>query len=53
MCWSCGALVLPDQIAVNAAATAFDDLDNLREERHANRLRFVLEQLVESARQFA
>ena len=52
MCWSCGALVLPDQIAVNAAANAFDETDNLREERQASRLRFVLEQLVESARQF-
>jgi len=49
----CGALVLPEQIAVNEAATAFDDMDNLREERHAGRLRSVLGQLVESARQFA
>ena len=49
----CGALVLPEQIAVNEAATAFDDMDNLREERHANRLRSVLGQLVESARQLA
>jgi chromate reductase, NAD(P)H dehydrogenase (quinone) len=49
----CGALVLPEQIAVNEAATAFDDMDNLREERHANRLRSVLGQLVEYARQFA
>jgi chromate reductase, NAD(P)H dehydrogenase (quinone) len=49
----CGALVLPDQIAVNAAANAFDDMDNLREERRASRLRFVLEQLVESAKQLA
>jgi NAD(P)H-dependent FMN reductase len=48
----CGALVLPDQIAVSAAANAFDETDNLREERQASRLRFVLEQLVESARQF-
>jgi chromate reductase len=49
----CGALVLPGQIAVNAAATAFDDMDNLRDERQAERLRAVLAQLVESARHFA
>jgi chromate reductase, NAD(P)H dehydrogenase (quinone) len=49
----CGALVLPDQIAVAAAATAFDDMDNLREERNADRLRAVLTRLVDSARQFA
>jgi NAD(P)H-dependent FMN reductase len=49
----CGALVLPEQIAVNEAANAFDELDNLREERHAVRLRSVLAQLVESARHYA
>jgi len=48
----CGAFVLPEQIAVNAAATAFDDMDNLREERNANRLRAVLTHLVEHARHF-
>ena len=49
----CGALVLPEQIAVTEAATAFDHMDNLREERYASQLRCVLEQLLESARQFA
>jgi chromate reductase, NAD(P)H dehydrogenase (quinone) len=49
----CGALVLPEQIAVTEAATAFDPMDNLREERNASQLRCVLEQLLESARQFA
>jgi chromate reductase, NAD(P)H dehydrogenase (quinone) len=49
----CGAMVLPEQIAVNAAASAFDDSGNLHEERHAGRLRAVLAQLVESARHFA
>lgn len=48
----CGAMVLPEQIAVSEAATAFDDLDNLRNERHAEKLRFALEKLVESARHF-
>jgi chromate reductase, NAD(P)H dehydrogenase (quinone) len=49
----CGALVLPEQIALNEATTAFDEMENLREERHAQRLRSVLGRLVESARQYA
>jgi chromate reductase len=49
----CGALVLPEQVAVNDAASAFDEMDNLREERHAQKLRSVLGQLVESAGHFA
>jgi NAD(P)H-dependent FMN reductase len=49
----CGAMVLPDQIAVREAATAFDALDNLREEANANRLRTVLGNLVDAAHQFA
>jgi chromate reductase, NAD(P)H dehydrogenase (quinone) len=49
----CGAMVLPDQIAVREAATAFDGMDNLRDEANANRLRTVLGSLVEAAHQFA
>jgi chromate reductase len=49
----CGAMVLPDQIAVRDAATAFDDMDNLRDETNANRLRTVLGQLVDAAHQLA
>jgi chromate reductase, NAD(P)H dehydrogenase (quinone) len=49
----CGAFVLPDQIAVNGASMAFDEKDNLREEQLAQRLRSVLEQLVESAKHYA
>jgi chromate reductase len=49
----CGAMVVPEQIAVNDAAAAFDDRDHLREERHAEKLRSVLGKLVESARHFA
>jgi chromate reductase len=49
----CGAMVLPEQIAVNEASTAFDEKDNLREERQAQRLRSVLGQLVESAKHYA
>jgi chromate reductase, NAD(P)H dehydrogenase (quinone) len=49
----CGAMVLPDQIAVRDAATAFDDMDNLRDEGNANRLRTVLGHLVDAAHQLA
>jgi chromate reductase, NAD(P)H dehydrogenase (quinone) len=49
----CGAMVLPDQIAVRDAATAFDDMDNLRDETNANRLRAVLGQLIDAAHQLA
>ncbi len=48
----CGALVIPEQVAVSEAAKAFDEMDNLRDERHAARLRSVLGRLVELARQF-
>jgi NAD(P)H-dependent FMN reductase len=43
----CGALVLPEQIAVPAAETAFDDMDNLRDERLAELLRAIARRLVE------
>jgi NAD(P)H-dependent FMN reductase len=49
----CGALVLPEQIAVREAASGFDDNDNLREERAATMLKTVLARLVETSRQFA
>lgn len=50
----CGALVLPEQIAVRDAASGFDDASGgLREERTATTLRGVLSRLVETARQFA
>jgi chromate reductase, NAD(P)H dehydrogenase (quinone) len=49
----CGAMVLPDQIAVRDAASAFDDMDNLRDEANANRLRAVLGLLVDAAHQLA
>lgn len=48
----CGALVLPEQIAVREAANGFDDAGNLRDERAANALRGMLDRLVEAARQF-
>jgi chromate reductase, NAD(P)H dehydrogenase (quinone) len=48
----CGALVLPDQIAVSGAATAFDEMDGLRDARNAERLRTVLGALVAAATQY-
>lgn len=46
----CGAAVLPEQIAVREAANAFDDDDQLRDERSAKLLKSVLQRLVEAAR---
>jgi chromate reductase, NAD(P)H dehydrogenase (quinone) len=46
----CGAFVIPEQVAVPWADTAFDDMDNLTEARLANALRSELERLVEMAR---
>ena len=37
----CGALVIPDQIAVMRASEAFDEMDNLKDERAANLLKRV------------
>jgi chromate reductase, NAD(P)H dehydrogenase (quinone) len=48
----CGAMVIPEQIAVSAAATAFDEFDHLRDEHNAARLRAMLAALVDAARQF-
>jgi chromate reductase len=46
----CGATVIPNQIAVRDAAHAFDDNDNLRDERAATLLNTLLRVLVETAR---
>jgi NAD(P)H-dependent FMN reductase len=43
----CGGLVLPEQIAVPDAAQAFDDMDNLKDERSAELLRAMARWLVE------
>lgn len=45
----CGALVIPDYITVREAATAFDDKDNLRDERSARQLKTIAQRLVEMA----
>jgi hypothetical protein len=47
----CGALVIPDQIAVMRASEAFDDMDNLKEERLATLLKRVSQRLTDMARE--
>lgn len=49
----CGALVIPDQIALPRAADAFDDTDTLKDEQTVNRLRGVLQRLIDVTRQLA
>jgi chromate reductase, NAD(P)H dehydrogenase (quinone) len=45
----CGALVLPEQIAVGRAAQAFDDMDNLKDENAAASLKTLVRRLIEMA----
>src|SRR5437588_6024976 len=49
----CGALVLPEQIAVRGAAQAFDDMDELKDEASSALLRRLAGRLVDMARRFA
>jgi chromate reductase, NAD(P)H dehydrogenase (quinone) len=49
----CGALVIPEQIAVREASHAFDENDELKDERSAAVLKAVARRLVEVARQVA
>jgi NAD(P)H-dependent FMN reductase len=46
----CGALVIPEQVAIPDAERAFDDMDNLVAARLANLLRAELARLVDMAR---
>jgi NAD(P)H-dependent FMN reductase len=46
----CRALVIPQQLTVPFAAEAFDDEDQLKDERLAEQLRAVVRQLVDYAR---
>jgi NAD(P)H-dependent FMN reductase len=46
----CGALVLPEQIAIPQADQAFDERDNLSQASLANQLRVQLARLVDVAR---
>jgi NAD(P)H-dependent FMN reductase len=45
----CGALVIPDQIAIRDAAHAFDDRDNLRDDGAMRLLKGVAKRLVDTA----
>jgi NAD(P)H-dependent FMN reductase len=49
----CGALVIPEQITVFRASEAFDDMDNLKDERAAASLKRVLARLMDLAREVA
>ena len=49
----CGALVLPEQITVFRASEAFDEMDNLKEERAAASLKRLTARLAEAAREMA
>jgi chromate reductase len=47
----CGALVIPEQITVFRASEAFDEMDNLKDERAASALKRVLERLMKTAQE--
>jgi NAD(P)H-dependent FMN reductase len=49
----CGALVLPEQITVFRASDAFDEMDNLKEERASASLKRVVQRLADAAREMA
>ena len=47
----CGALVIPEQITVFQAGEAFDELDNLKDDRAAATLKRVAQRLIETVRE--
>ena len=49
----CGALVIPEQVAVQRANQAFDDMDKIIDTHTANLFHAELARLVEMARLFA
>jgi NAD(P)H-dependent FMN reductase len=49
----CGALVIPDQIAVARAADAFDEMDDFKDEANTMRLKAVVQSLIQFARHYA
>lgn len=49
----CGALVIPDQIAVARAGDAFDEMDNFRDEANTKRLKALVQSLIEFAGHYA
>jgi NAD(P)H-dependent FMN reductase len=46
----CGALVIPEQVAIPQADNAFDEMDNIADMATANQLRAQLSRLVDMAR---
>jgi chromate reductase len=46
----CGALVIPEQVAIPNAMQAFDDMDNIADIGLANMFRDELKRLVDMAR---
>jgi NAD(P)H-dependent FMN reductase len=49
----CGALVIPDQIAVARAADAFDEMDQFKDEGNSKRLKAVVQSLIQFAVHFS
>jgi NAD(P)H-dependent FMN reductase len=49
----CGALVIPDQITVIRASEAFNEMDNLKDERAAGTLKRIAQRLTDMAREMA
>jgi NAD(P)H-dependent FMN reductase len=47
----CGALVVPEQIAVGNAEHAFDEMDNLKDPRHSAALKVLVRRLIDMAQQ--
>jgi NAD(P)H-dependent FMN reductase len=47
----CGALVIPEQITVFHASEAFDEMDNLKDERAAASLKRLTQKLADTARE--
>jgi NAD(P)H-dependent FMN reductase len=47
----CGALVIPEQITVFQAGEAFDEMDNLKDDRAAATLKRVAQRLIETVRE--
>ena len=45
----CGALVIPDQIAVSRAADAFDEMGHFKDEANGKRLKGVVQSLIQFA----
>jgi NAD(P)H-dependent FMN reductase len=48
----CGALVIPEQVVLRNAESAFDETDNLKDERSATALTTATTRLIEMARRY-